>query len=55
MLLSGILDTKIVDDNVELDGAGDVFPDTMNVGDLVISVGGQFLHQIFICEHDCLR
>ena len=55
MLLSDIFDTKIVDDKAELDGAEDMFPETGSVGDLVISVGGKFIFQIFICEHACLR
>ena len=43
MLLSYILDTKIVDNKAELDGVGDVFPEIGSVGGLIISVGRQFL------------
>ena len=38
MLLSDILDTKIIDDEAKLEGAGGVFPYTGSVVDFIISM-----------------
>ena len=55
VLLSDILHTKNFDKKAELDREGDVFPETRSIREIILSVVGQFLFQIFICEHACLR
>ena len=42
VLLSNILDTKILDEKAELDREGDVFPETRSIRELVLYVGGSF-------------